>query len=101
MAERILAEVVLFIVGGANDAPGFKIVPDGHGGFKVVPVPGWNPEQALELAAALRVVSAAGRLKHPESHAIVNAAAKLVQGELRNLVGEQHGTTQNVVVVVG
>jgi hypothetical protein len=96
-----LQEQVILVVGGTTDAPGFKIVPDGHGGFKVIPIPGWNPEQAVELGAALRVLASAARIKQPEaSHAILNAAAKLANTELGLLAGAA-GTGHTTVVVVG
>jgi hypothetical protein len=99
--SKVLAEAVIFVVGGTNDAPGFKIVPDGHGGFKVVPVPGWNPEQALELGAALKTVTSAARIKHAEGKAILNAAMKLAQGELGSVIGGQHPGGQTIVIVTG
>ena len=96
-----LQDIVLFVVGGGTDAPGFKIVPDGHGGYKVVPVPGWNPEQMIELSAALQVISAATRMKHPEvSRGILNSATKLAATELGGIVGKEAGGAGHVVVVV-
>jgi hypothetical protein len=97
----VLAEQVIFVVGGANDAPGFKIVGDGRGGFKVVPVPGWNPEQAAELAAALKIVASAAQIKQPDaSHAILNAAAKLASSEIAHLAGAPAAGAPATVVVV-
>lgn len=96
--EKALSQVVFFMVGGANDAPGFKIVPDGHGGFKVVPVPGWNPEQAVELGATLKALGSAGRLRRQEAGSIVSSLGKLASGELHKLAGGEAG--ERVVVVV-
>src|SRR6266702_8941780 len=96
-----LQEQVIFVVGGGTDAPGYKIVSDGHGGFKVVPVPGWNPELALELGAALKIVTAVARIKTPDaSQAILNAAAKVVSAGISHLPGAPAGG-QNTVVIVG
>ena len=89
-----LQEVTFLVVGGVTDAPGFKIVSDGHGGFKIVPVPGWNPEQSLELGAALSVLSKAGRFKNAEaSQAILTAAAKVAVTEVAKMAGATKGTT--------
>ena len=48
---------VSFLIIGGTDAPGIMILPDGHGGYKIVRVPGWNPEQMVELGAALDVLA--------------------------------------------
>jgi hypothetical protein len=90
-------ENVIFVVGGANDAPGFKIVVvNGH--VKVVPVPGWGPEQMRELASALKIAGAAGSIKQPEaSSAIMTAAANLAISQIGHLTGGQAG--QTIVVV--
>jgi hypothetical protein len=96
-----LQEQVIIVIGGYSDAPGFKIVSDGHGGFKIVPIPGWNPEQSMELGSALKVAAAASQIKQPEaSQAILNAAAKLANAEIGRLVGSA-GAGQTTVVVVG
>jgi hypothetical protein len=98
--DRVLMEEVIFVVGGGTDAPGFKLVPDGHGGFKIVPVPGWNPEAGLELSSALKVMGLAARLKNPEgSRAILHDAAKIVEKELGPAIGAHGGG--KVVVVFG
>lgn len=89
---------VSYLIIGGTDAPGIMIVPDGHGGYKIVRVPGWNPEQMVELGAALEVVSGAGRLKHPEvSQALLKNVSKLVESELAPAMKEAGGHT--VVVV--
>jgi len=95
-----LQQQAIIIVGGINDAPGFKLVPDGHGGYKVVPIPGWNPEQFAELAASLKVLASAGRIKQPEaSKAIMTAATKLANDGIAHLTGGQ--AAGNTVIMVG
>jgi hypothetical protein len=90
---------VSFLIIGGTDAPGIMIVPDGHGGYKIVRVPGWNPEQMVELGAALEVVAAAGRLKHPQvSQAILKNVGKLIESEIAPAMKEAGG--QAVVAVV-
>jgi hypothetical protein len=96
-----LREMTIIVVGGANDAPGFKIVPDGHGGFKIVPVPGWDPQQMLELQQAVKIIAAAGRIKHERiSHEILQSATRLVASELRGAIGKQQGDAP-VVIALG
>ena len=92
-------ELVFFVVGGGTDAPGYKLVWDGHH-VKIVPVPGWNPEQMAELGAALRVISAAGRMKHPEGENILNAAAKVAHSELSRTAGPVAGKEGGQTVVL-
>jgi hypothetical protein len=83
MATAIRAEQLSFVIVGGTDAPGIMLVPDGKGGFKIVKVPGWNPEQMAELGSALSVVAAAARLKNPEvSRNVLNTVGKLVAEEL-------------------
>jgi hypothetical protein len=90
---------VSFLIIGGTDAGGIRIVPDGHGGYKIVKVPGWNPEQMVELGHLIDVVSAAGRLKHPEvSQAILKAAGKLITSEITP--GLEQGAGEQVVVAV-
>lgn len=104
MTPRVqpLAEQVIFVVGGATDAPGFKIVSDGHGGITVVPVPGWNPELAAELNAALKVIGSAAHIKQPEaSKAILGAATKLAHAEIGRMVGNAAGGQQSIIIVGG
>lgn len=91
---RVVAEeVVIFVVGGANDAPGYKIVVSG-GHVTVVPIPGWNPEASLELGAALRVVAHAAAIKNPEaSRDLLSIAGKLAQTHIAGLnAGGGHTT---------
>ena len=96
----VLQEQVIFVIGGYTDAPGFKIVSDGHGGFKVVPIPGWNPELSAELGAAVRIIASTAQIKQPEaSQAILNAATKLATSQISALAGGSAGNT--TVVVVG
>ena len=97
-----LAEEVIFVVGGANDAPGFKIVSDGHGGITIVPIPGWNPEQAVELGAALKVIASAASIKQPEaSKAILGAATKLAHAEIGRMVGKSAGGQHSIIIIGG
>jgi hypothetical protein len=97
---RVQQELTIFVVGGGTDAPGFKIVPDGKGGFKIVPVPGWNPEQMRELSSALRAVAVAGRIKHSKtSRAILNNATKLAASEIEGLLGKAEAGGKIAVVV--
>jgi len=79
----------IIIVGG-TDAPGIKIVVE-NGVVKIVKVPGWNPEQMVELNSALKTISAAARLRSPDAQSILNAAAKVVQTELGHLAGKETG----------
>jgi hypothetical protein len=91
---------VSFLVIGGTDAPGIQIVPDGHGGWKIVRVPGWNPEQMVELGSAIRVAAAAGHIKESKvSQSILKSAAPLVSAELDKVLGQQPDGA-NVVVVV-
>lgn len=95
-----LREVEFLVVGGVNDAPGFKIVSDGHGGFKIVPVPGWNPEASLQLQAALKVLSAAASIKDEKvSTAVINAVGKLAQTEVAKWAGAGSKGASTVVVL--
>jgi hypothetical protein len=95
----VIQEQAIIVIGGYTDAPGFKIVSDGHGGFKVVPIPGWNPEVSAELGAALRIVASAAQIKQPEaSQAIMTAAAKLATSQIGALAGGGAGQTTVVVV---
>jgi len=98
----VLAEEVIFVVGGANDAPGFKIVSDGHGGITVVPIPGWNPELSAQLGAALKVIASAANIRQPEaSQAILGAATKLAHAEISRMVGKTTGGQQSIIIIGG
>jgi hypothetical protein len=95
-----LQEQAIIVIGSGTDAPGFKLVPDGHGGFKVVPLPGWGIEQFADLSAALKVLASAGRIKQPEaSKAILTAANKITSQGISYLTGGQ--AAGNTVIVVG
>jgi hypothetical protein len=85
------------IVGG-TDAPGIRIVPDGHGGWKIERVPGWNPEQMVELGNGLAVISAASRLK---TAGLAEQAIKAVGGLVEKQLGEHVSGAANVVVIRG
>jgi len=97
-----LREVEFLVVGGVNDAPGFKIVSDGHGGFKIVPVIGWGIDSARELQGALKVLSAAGSIKDQKaSQAILSVAGKLAQSEVTKWAGGAAKGTSTVVIMNG
>ena len=97
-----VAQEVIFVVGGANDAPGFKIVSDGHGGVTVVPIPGWGIEQSVELGAVLRIIASAANIKQPEaSHSILGAATKLAHAEIGRLVGNTGAGQQQAIIIIG
>lgn len=94
-----MANVSFLLIGG-TDAPGIQLVPDGHGGWKIVRVPGWNPEQMVELGAAIEATAAGAHLKEAKaSQAILKAAGPLVSAQLEKVLGKQ-GADANVVVVV-
>jgi hypothetical protein len=94
-----MANVSFLIVGG-TDAPGIQLVPDGHGGWKIVRVPGWNPEQMLDLASIVQATAAGARVKDAKlSQTVLNAAAPAVGAELSKVLGKQ-AEGANVVVVV-
>ncbi len=89
------------IVGGGTDGGGFKIVPDGKGGWKIVPIPPWNPEAVSQFASLVTIVAEAGRLRSPEaSQAILKVATQLVATELAPVLdkGAAGGT---LVIAVG
>ncbi|HEY3947588.1 hypothetical protein [Phenylobacterium sp.] len=90
--ERLAA---ITIVGG-TDAPGIQIVSDGHGGWVLKRVPGWNPEAMAELAHGLEVISAGSRLKTSGlAEQVINSVSGLVEQQL----GEHVGGAANVVVL--
>ena len=94
-----MAHVSFLLIGG-TDAPGIQLVPDGHGGWKIVRVPGWNPEQMLELGSAIEATAAAGHIRDAKaSQAILKSAGPLVSAQLDKVLGKQ-GADANVVVVV-
>jgi len=94
-----LQERAIIIIGGGTDAPGVKLVPDGHGGYKVVPVPGWNPEAMLELSAAVSILQQATRLKQPEaSKGVMAAVSKIASSDLTHLAGDQAAGATVVVI---
>jgi hypothetical protein len=100
MAELAQKEIEFIVIGGETDAPGIKIVSDGHGGIKIVHVPGWNPEQLVELGAALKVIAAAAAIHREDAqHEILHAAIGLAGRELDGVAGEHGAGT--VVVVAG
>ena len=89
------ASLSSIIIVGGNDAPGIQLVPDGHGGWKIVRIPGWNPEAMVDLANGLAVISAAAKLRTPDlAQKVINAVGGFVQGQL----GE-HAPGASVVVI--
>lgn len=85
----------MILIGGGTDAPGISIQPDGHGGWVVKKIPGWNPEAMAELASALKVVNSAARLKTP---GLFEQTMKSVGAFVSSQIAEHaHGGT--VVVV--
>lgn len=82
---------IFFVGGGGTDAGGW--VWTGHG-FKRVP--GWNPEQLVELTAALKVLGAARQLKTP---GVMEAAGRAVN----DLVQKELGThlKEGGILVIG
>lgn len=82
------------IIGG-TDAPGIQIVPDGHGGYVIKRIPGWNPEAMRELANSLQVVTAASRLK---TAGLAEATIKSVGAIIEKQLGE-HVAGANIVVM--
>ena len=92
---RNLASII--IVGG-TDGPGIQIVPDGHGGWTIKRIPGWNPEQMVELGHGLAVISAASRLK---TAGLAEQAIKSVGSFVEQQLGEHVSGAANVVVIRG
>jgi len=87
--------VASIIIVGGTDGPGIQLVPDGHGGYTIKRIPGWNPEAMAELADSLTVMNAASRLKSPGvAEQVFKSVGQLVQKQLGEHVGGG-----NVVVV--
>jgi hypothetical protein len=100
LAELKQEQLSFLIIGGETDAGGIRIVSDGKGGFKIIKVPGWNPEQMLELGSAIRVAASAARIKNPEvSRAVLNAVGKLTLSELAPALKSLEDVGHVVVVV--
>ncbi len=91
ISERLAAIAII----GGTDGPGIQIVSDGHGGIKIVRVPGWNPEAMAELAAGLKVITAASRLK---TAGLAEQAIKAVSGLVDKQLGDHVGAA-NIVVL--
>jgi hypothetical protein len=93
MANRAL-EAITIISGG--DGPSIQLVSDGHGGWVLKRVPGWNPELIAELANSLTVVSAASKLKTAGlAEKLINSVGGLVETQL----GEHAGGAAHVFVM--
>ena len=99
--------IVLFRNG--TDGGGVIIVPDGHGGFKIVHIPPWDPNLIKELGAAVKVITASADLRaHRAGQGILNEAGKIASEELRRYiehVGAAHAGVKgdaaaNVVVII-
>lgn len=90
ISERLAAITII----GGTDGPTIQLVPDGHGGFVVKRIPGWNPEQLADLAAGLQVITAASRLK---TAGVAEQAYKSVGSLIEKQLGE-HVAGANVVV---
>ncbi len=70
------------IIGHIGSDAGYWVIgPDGH----IHHVPGWSPEAFAELAAAVKVISEATRLKQP---GLAEAATKSVMGFVQAQLGE-------------
>jgi hypothetical protein len=94
----MVGHLASIIIVGGTDGPGIRIVPDGHGGWKIERVPGWNPEQMVELGHGLAVISAASRLK---TAGLAEQAITAVGGFVEKQLGEHVGGAANVVVIRG
>jgi hypothetical protein len=100
-AQIALQQTTIIVIGGYTDAPGFKIVSDGHGGFKIVPIPGWNPELAAELSSTLQIAARAGAIKETTpAQTILNTAANLAVQQVAKLAGGDAGAQGTTIVVV-
>lgn len=93
MVTKALQSITII---GGTDAPGIQIVPDGHGGFVLKRLPGWDPELMRELANSLHVVSAASRLK---TNGLASAVIKSVGSLIEQQLGDHLGGAANVVVL--
>jgi len=92
-----LAEFTIYIGPVGTDGPTLQLVPDGHGGWKVIKTPPWNPEALAEFNAAAKVLSHGLTMKNPElSRTVVNAAANFMHSEF----GKAAGLSGGAVVIV-
>jgi hypothetical protein len=93
MANKALEGITII---SGSDAPSIQIVSNGHGGWVVKRVPGWNPESIAELANSLTVVSAASKLKTAGlAEQLINSVGGLVEQQL----GEHAGGAAHVFVM--
>jgi hypothetical protein len=78
-------EMHLLLLFGGTDAGGIIITPDG----KIIHVPGWNPEQLVELSHAVNILREAAQLKTPRlSEAVTSSVIGFVQKELGSHLSE-------------
>jgi hypothetical protein len=83
-----------FIIG--TDAGGWEITVV-NGKVVLKRIPGWNPEQLLELTAALNVIREATKLRTPGlAEEVAGSVMKFAQGQLG-----QHVHGEGTVIVVG
>jgi hypothetical protein len=82
------------IIGGGTDAGGLSITFE-NGKVVIKRIPGWNPEQLLELSAALNIIREATKLKTP---GLAEAAALSVMKFTQEQLG-QHVKGNAVLVV--
>jgi len=73
----------IIIIGG-SDAGGYIITFE-HGRIVFKRIPGWNPEQLVELSAALNIIREATKLKTP---GLAEAAAGSVMEFAQKQLGE-------------
>lgn len=82
-----VTEVVVVLGGSLVDGPGFKLVSNGHGGFTVVPIPGWGPDVMRDVGPALRALAAGAQINSAEGISIVNVASKIVRDKIQQQIG--------------
>jgi len=89
--------ISLTMIGG-TDGGGIVLVPDGHGGFTIKRIPGWNPEAILDLVNSISVIKAASRLKTPQ---LADAVFKSVGNYVNQQLNEHAGGANTVIVING
>ncbi len=86
----------LMIIGGGTDGGGIVLVPDGHGGYTIKRIPGWNPEAMLDLVNSVSVLKAGARLKTPK---LADAVFKSLGGFVNQQLNEHVGGGNTVLVI--